>query len=197
MFFNKTGKTLSKPELRAAVSKKCKSLTATDFLRQGKSAAALLEGSELWKKHSTVLAFLSMKDEIDTQPLIQAAFAAHKRLFVPKIAGDDMSFYQLQAGSPLEADLSLRLKPTDFPALVITPGRAFDRQGRRLGRGRGFYDRFFAALDSGPVPGLPYTAIGLCMDCQLVEKVPTEAHDKQMDAVLSGKKLVQRAIFVV
>jgi 5-formyltetrahydrofolate cyclo-ligase len=35
------------------------------------------------------------------------------------------------------------------------------------------------------------------MDCQLVEKVPTEAHDKQMDAVLSGKKLVQRAIFVV
>jgi 5-formyltetrahydrofolate cyclo-ligase len=169
-----------------------------------------LEGSELWQKYSTVLAFLSMDDEINTQPLIQAAAAAHKRLFVPKIAGNDLAFYRLPAdrgaADPAvmtglhkgrfgirepDADPALLLTPEDFPALVITPGLAFDRRGRRLGRGRGYYDRFFAALDSGlPVPGPCYTAVGLCMDCQLVAEVPAEPHDKTMDAVLTGKELI-------
>jgi 5-formyltetrahydrofolate cyclo-ligase len=84
-----------------------------------------------------------------------------------------------------EPDPALALKPEHFPALVITPGLAFDRRGRRLGRGRGFYDRFFAALDSGA-----YTALGLCMDAQLVPEVPVEGHDKTMDAVLTGKQLI-------
>jgi 5-formyltetrahydrofolate cyclo-ligase len=82
---------------------------------------------------------------------------------------------------PLTAD--------DFPALVITPGLAFDRQGSRLGRGRGFYDRFFAALESGTLPGLPaglsFTACGLCLELQIAGAVPMENHDRKMDMVVT------------
>jgi 5-formyltetrahydrofolate cyclo-ligase len=78
---------------------------------------------------------------------------------------------------------------------VITPGLAFDRRGRRLGRGRGFYDHFFAALDSGRLGlrsagrVLSCTALGLCMEAQLVPEVLAEDHDKTMDLVLAGNSL--------
>jgi 5-formyltetrahydrofolate cyclo-ligase len=83
------------------------------------------------------------------------------------------------------------LQPEHFPALIITPGLAFDRSLNRLGRGRGYYDRFFAALDAA---GRPYAAIGLCMDCQLVDEVPVEAWDKTMDMLLTESGLIRGQI---
>jgi 5-formyltetrahydrofolate cyclo-ligase len=209
MFFKKPDKIFSKPELREEIRKKCKSLTAEDFLREGREASARIWAHQLWQNHSTILAFLSMEDEINTLPLLQLAQLDRKLIFVPKVDGSNLTFYALPPADPAllkkgqfgirepAADPAQALKPENFPALILTPGLAFDRQGHRLGRGRGCYDRFFAALDSGQLSpdsgsaaGLSYTAIGLCMDCQLAEEVPTEAHDQRMDAVLTGKKLV-------
>jgi 5-formyltetrahydrofolate cyclo-ligase len=68
------------------------------------------------------------------------------------------------------------LAPADFPALIITPGLAFDRQGNRLGRGKGFYDRFLKELK-----GLEYKAAGLCIDIQVVPAVPVEQWDRKVD----------------
>jgi 5-formyltetrahydrofolate cyclo-ligase len=208
MFFKKPDKILSKPEFREEIRKKCKSLTAEDFLREGREASARLWAHKLWQDHPTILAFLSMEDEINTLPLLQLAQLDRKLIFVPKVAGENLTFYRLPPADPAllkkgqfgirepDADPALALKPENFPVLVITPGLAFDRQGRRLGRGRGCYDRFFAALDSGRLGGqkvpqaLPYTAVGFCMECQLTEEVPIEAHDKRMNAVLTEKKLI-------
>ena len=60
----------------------------------------------------------------------------------------------------------------------MVPGVAFDPKGNRLGRGRGYYDRFLSQHPDVPT-------IGICFDFQLVEKVPTDPNDIQMDAVLS------------
>lgn len=62
--------------------------------------------------------------------------------------------------------------------LAIIPGMAFDRQGNRLGRGKGYYDRFLPLL-------LPYIyIIGVCFPFQLLDDIPTEEHDIKMDTVL-------------
>jgi 5-formyltetrahydrofolate cyclo-ligase len=66
---------------------------------------------------------------------------------------------------------------------------AFDCEGRRLGHGRGYYDRFFAGLD---VQGLAYATIGFCLKAQLVERVPTDLYDKQMDVVCVGEDIISR-----
>lgn len=63
--------------------------------------------------------------------------------------------------------------------LVVVPGVAFDANGHRLGRGKGYYDKL--------LPHIPAPKMGICFPFQLVEEVPAEAFDICMDAVITGK----------
>ena len=63
--------------------------------------------------------------------------------------------------------------------VVLVPGMAFDGDGNRLGRGRGYYDRFLNTL-SNPRPKL----IGVCFDFQKTDVVPTEPTDVKVDVVV-------------
>ncbi len=64
--------------------------------------------------------------------------------------------------------------------LVVVPGVAFTRDGARLGRGRGYYDRYLAR------PGLRAFCVGVCFAHQLIDVLPVEPHDRAMDAVCAG-----------
>ena len=63
--------------------------------------------------------------------------------------------------------------------VVLVPGMAFDGDGNRLGRGKGYYDRFLKTL-AAPRPQL----IGVCFDFQKVDVVPTEPTDVKVDVVV-------------
>ena len=191
--------------LRKTVKKLLAALTPKQFAAAGLAAAKQLPLIPGWEKFRSVLAFFSMKDEIDTEPIMETILKTEKFLFAPKIEEDMLVFYRIAQGNlenqvttsinvhfgngyrEPEADPALILKPKDFPALVLTPGLAFDRSLNRLGRGRGFYDRFFASLDAA---GKKYTALGLCMDCQLVSEVPACSYDKKMDALITESGIV-------
>jgi 5-formyltetrahydrofolate cyclo-ligase len=202
---------LSKQELRQTMRgyKPSPSETYSEGLR-----ACVVKNLPCWLQHNTILFFLSMKHEIDIMPLLETAFAQKKAVFVPKIIDKRMRFFRITSleGPWEESALGIRepfvapqatprneertlgreaepagleLSVRDFPAMVITPGLAFDRTGGRLGRGKGYYDRFFAELDAR---GLPYYSIGLCMEAQIVDRVPVEAGDKRVGEVFLGNK---------
>mmetsp|Transcript_65496 Transcript_65496/g.131511 ORF Transcript_65496/g.131511 Transcript_65496/m.131511 type:complete len:199 (+) Transcript_65496:124-720(+) len=71
--------------------------------------------------------------------------------------------------------------------VVVVPGVAFDRECRRLGRGKGYYDTFLEALSTGRAArGLPPpVAVGICLDEQLIDEVPVDVHDRVLDAVVT------------
>ncbi len=73
--------------------------------------------------------------------------------------------------------------PAPPPDLAIIPGLAFDAHGHRLGRGRGFYDRFLAGIPHVPV-------IGVCFACQVVPRVPTEQHDARVSTVITEQDVI-------
>jgi 5-formyltetrahydrofolate cyclo-ligase len=74
----------------------------------------------------------------------------------------------------------------DFPALIVVPGLAFDRKGNRLGRGRAYYDRFFARVSRpSPCPA-PFFALGYCTAVQLVPELPVDPWDRPMDALCTA-----------
>jgi 5-formyltetrahydrofolate cyclo-ligase len=188
----------SKENLRGKVKGALKNLSSEYFTVEGDKAVPCIRDLPLWSKHSVVLLFLSTHTEIDTSPLLDAAFQDKKAVFVPRVEGESLSFFKIHSSEgarqrgafgipepfPNPADL---LIPEDFPVLVITPGLAFDCSGGRLGRGKGYYDRFFASLDA---QHLSYCAVGLCTAAQLNDKVPVEEWDKRMDAVCAGGRIV-------
>ncbi len=67
------------------------------------------------------------------------------------------------------------------PVLVITPGLGFDSKGNRIGRGKGYYDRFFHALEKN---GIPYTSVAVCFSSQVLPDIPTTENDVKVDQVI-------------
>ena len=187
-----------KTSLRREIKQSLSLLSPVDFHVQGAGAAVLLRESPLWASYGAVFLFLSLPNEIDTRPLVETALEAGKRVFAPRIGQTDtgeLKFYRVVPMDPVPGlvpgPFGIREPPpreppgpADVPALIVVPGLAFDRQGRRLGRGGGYYDRFLAGPE-GACPG--NRIIGLCMPSQLVREVPVEPWDRRMDGVCTGE----------
>jgi 5-formyltetrahydrofolate cyclo-ligase len=181
-----------KAALREKIKKTLAALPPERFIEDGKKAAAFVTGHALWRQYGTVFLFLSLPGEIDTFPLLQAAFSDSKKVFLPRIENGKLAFIRAASpfgpwrrgpfgiSEPVETGESTG-KIGEFPALIVTPGLAFDRNGNRLGRGGGYYDRFFAAAD-----GRPYITAGLCMEEQILPELPADTWDKKMDAVFTA-----------
>ncbi|AEF81601.1 5-formyltetrahydrofolate cyclo-ligase [Leadbettera azotonutricia ZAS-9] len=192
---------MDKQRLRREIKERLKLLPLASFHDEGLNAAAVLQNQSLFEQYSTVLIFLSTNNEVDTLPLIKAALAEGKKVFAPRVEGEKIQFYRILStdgpwqGGPFGirepvpgkgGETGRPLQAVDFPALVIVPGLAFTRQGKRLGYGGGYYDKFFAHLDEA---GLPFTSLGFCMAEQVIEDLPTETWDREMDGVLTGRGL--------
>jgi 5-formyltetrahydrofolate cyclo-ligase len=189
---------ISKPVLRKEIKERLKALPAPRFYEEGAEAAARIRRLPLWAEYNTVLFFLNDPLEIDTAPLLEGALADKKQVFVPKtVDAHTIRFFHIYTPSgpwrfgafdirePETDRIEDTLKNADFPALVLVPGVAFDRNGNRMGHGKGYYDRFLAGLDG---EGLSYFMLGLCMDEQIVPEIPVEAWDKKMQALCTGSE---------
>jgi len=137
------------------------------------------------QRADVVCCYLSMGEEVSTAGLIDALLASAKRLCVP-VVGDDgvMAMALIHERQELVAgrwgiSVPAKIRIHDGPIdVALCPGVLFTRDGRRLGRGGGHYDRFLAAH--------PETfAVGLCYAAQLVDELPIEAHDRLMGAVVT------------
>jgi 5-formyltetrahydrofolate cyclo-ligase len=189
-----------KQELRKALRKQLADLPPGVFEEEGRRAAEYMASYQPWRDAETVLLFLSAPGEIETAPLMDLAFRQGKKVFLPKVAGETARFFRV--GSPdgpwQTGAFDIREPLVEDPALVeefppptggsgafvlVTPGMAFDRQGNRMGHGKGYYDRFFARLDG---LGLSYVAVALCLEQQIIPRVPTESWDRRMDAICTG-----------
>ena len=140
----------------------------------------------------TVMAFWSFGSEFDTSGLIEALHAAGKRVVLPRVDGREVAAVVYVPGDPTAATSFGAMEPTTAGIVrpteidvVIAPGVAFDRNGRRVGYGRGFYDRFLRTVRADtPV-------IGVAFAVQLVDEVPRAEHDRLVDVVVTEEELIR------
>ena len=176
-------------------------LAALPLVRRTENSALIADRLRLtaeWARAQVVLCFLSMPQEVDTAPLIAAARAQGKSVAVPRIEGNDIRFVIMppDAGRlsrdrwgipiPDPAWETLDLAHAAGP-LVTAPGLAFDRQGNRLGRGKGYYDRFLCQAREA---ALDMAVIAVCFSIQLVPLVPHGQSDQRVDAVVTERETI-------
>ena len=132
-----------------------------------------------------VLAYWPLPDEVDIRPLIRQLVEAGTTVLLPRVTGEEtMELRRYTSAADLQEGAFHIMEPVgevfaDYRQidLALIPGMAFDAAGRRLGRGRGYYDRFLSLC--------PYIyKIGVCFPFQRVPLVPAADHDIVMDEVL-------------
>lgn len=134
----------------------------------------------------TVMAFVGVGSEPDTSALLRRLHDAGVIVLLPRVDSEQIvAAAHLPGDDLLEGPFGILAPsgPSVDPALidaVIVPGLAFTAGGRRLGQGGGFYDRYLPLLRDECV------VIGVCFAEQIVDDLPSEAHDRVMDVVISA-----------
>lgn len=142
---------------------------------------ALLRGSR------TIVAYYSLDDEVNTHSMIDDLVADGKTVYLPKVVSDTEMVLCCYTGRESLSPGAYGIMEPVGPVVsadatfdvVLVPGMAFDDNGHRLGRGKGYYDRFLRTL-SEPRPLL----VGVCFDFQKIGLVPTETCDVSVDIVV-------------
>lgn len=244
---------MTKSEIRSFVKGLVRGISVEERTRFSEALKEEVVGLECWRSAKEVMLFFSLPDEVDMLPLIRAALAEQKRIYLPRVIATQVSRgadvcevaegntlamrgtlakkseqamgstlakkseqamgntlpkeSSLPAGNTVSGEemiLEVRelapgqlapgrwgiWEPTDEAPLlsdysrldlVVVPGVAFSSDGKRLGRGKSFYDRF--------LPLLPRAAfVGVCYPCQVVEQIPADPWDIGMDIVCCGEK---------
>ncbi|HEY5975421.1 MAG TPA: 5-formyltetrahydrofolate cyclo-ligase, partial [Geobacteraceae bacterium] len=140
----------------------------------------------------TVALYVSIDGEVETAELVAAALAAGKTVVLPAVAGQSLVFRQVDATIGLvcgafgicEPPTEAWIVPIANIDLFVIPGVGFDLAGRRLGYGKGYYDRALHAFEGAG------RLMGICYDFQLVAEIVGEPHDVQMDLVVTEQRVV-------
>jgi 5-formyltetrahydrofolate cyclo-ligase len=144
---------------------------------------------------SAVALYRALRGEVGTDRIREAYLAAGVQLYYPAVTGKGvLAFYPHRDGDAWETGPYGIPEPPRAPGreprvdgfdLVLVPGIAFDRGGRRLGRGFGYYDRFLGGLPDG-VP-----RVGLGFSHQLVAEVPVGAWDVPVHALVTEEGVIR------
>jgi len=163
-------------------------LTRREVAEKSAAIRESIGANRAWREASTVCLFAAHGTEPDVDLLWKHAAAPGKRICYPRVQGRDLELVAVSAPEALAVS-KWNLREPARPAaggvplseidLVLVPGLAFTRDGGRLGRGGGFYDRLLGQ------PLLKARRIGVCFEVQIVQSVPLEGHDQRVDEVLT------------
>ncbi|MDR0743393.1 MAG: 5-formyltetrahydrofolate cyclo-ligase [Tannerella sp.] len=144
--------------------------------------------TEAFQKANRIALYHSIKGEVETVSLIEE-WRWKKKIALPAVSGRDLLFYTYTGKENMRAGVFGVREPvpsetltTDDIDLFIVPGVAFDHNRNRMGRGKGYYDRFLSETEK--------TIIGLCFGFQLKDHIPTNERDKKMTMIITEDKII-------
>lgn len=167
-------------------------MSPADRKAASERAVQKLLNNERFAQARQIFCYVSMPEEVDTHGLIRRCLTDGKSVAVPRVAvkagAIEARRIECWEGMFVPGPFGiLEPNPAVAPLMdpkridcVIVPGLAFDPEGYRLGRGKGYYDRFLAAM------GPRAARLALAFECQRVDKVPHDEHDERVHLVLYG-----------
>lgn len=188
---------MTKSEMRKIILEQRKTMTENELKTQSAAIAKRLIESDYYKECSTILTYVSFHPEVDTIDIIEDAWNEGKSVYVPKVVGKELIFYEIHDFVSLTRSKFGILEPIEgvhleyvskasdkVGKLMLLPGLAFDSSGNRIGYGAGYYDRFlFQHIEDG------FTKIALAYSFQLQNQIPTDENDIKTDFIITPNKV--------
>ena len=191
----------TKKEIRKQILQKRDALSFKQRQEKSEQIAKKVIVSDAFQNSKIVLLFASYKSEVDVNSIIKVAFETKKQVYFPKVTGSEMEFYQVSSLLELEngycgikepiVDKARKLIPQKEEKLfVLVPGIAFDKEGGRIGYGKGFYDRFFQKLEK-VVPKTNLCKMAVAFACQILDNgsIIKEEHDSSPDYIVTEEEI--------
>lgn len=174
---------MDKKELRTFYRAKLNTFEKSEKERAEEQIAEYCLSNQKIQEAKTVFCYRALSFEVNTDKLIAAFFAMGKRVFLPRVSGERMVLVEVFPDSRYVKGAFSILEPLGAesiitPDITLAPLYAFDANMTRLGKGGGYYDRYFAECGGG-------YKIGLAFEIQKAEKLPKEEFDKKLDMVVT------------
>jgi len=190
--------------MRKEIAKRLENLSRSEIERQGQYIQNVILGHPIFQMSKRVGVYISFGAEVPTQKIIDTLLepTSGKECFVPKIypkTGEmkmmpilnrmDFENFEKNQWNILEPPEDGRRDALETGGLdlILCPGLAFDLENRRLGRGKGYYDRYLAKLESSQ--NVSVIKIGLAFNVQMVPQVPTSDSDILLDEVIFDQNI--------
>ena len=139
--------------------------------------------------------YSAVSGEVETKRIREASLAAGTAVYYPCVTGPgEIAFFPYREGDPWVRGAYGIPEPVRLPGfppkqdgfdLVLVPGLAFDRAGRRLGKGLGYYDRFLGRLSGNTL------FVGFAYAEQVVPEVPVDEWDARMHMLVTEEGVIR------
>ncbi|MBP8934817.1 MAG: 5-formyltetrahydrofolate cyclo-ligase [Prevotella sp.] len=175
-----------KAELRKDIRERKRQFTSQKLSELSLMLISKLLDNDKIKKAKTILMYYSMPDEVNTHQVVDTLVALGKKVLLPVVInGEELEIREYKDKKDLREGIAYHIlepvgrKYEDYKNIdvAVVPGMSFDANGNRLGRGKGYYDRFLKYIPQA-------YKIGICFNFQKVDIVPTEKTDIKMDEVI-------------
>lgn len=178
---------MEKKRLRRLMSQELRAYTSAELALLSEDTCSLILSNPRVIAADTVVAFWPLPDEVDIRPAIRELYQQGKTVLLPRVVSDtEMVLCLYEGDDSLTEGAYGIMEPAigneqfvmnNYDCLcslgavaVLVPGRAFDHDGHRLGRGKGYYDRFLASCPEAHT-------IAVCYPFQIIDNVPTNQYD--------------------
>jgi len=178
---------LTKQEIRSRISLELKTQKEEERTQKSRVITEKLLRTKVFKKAKILMCYIALKGEVDTKAMIKEARRAGKVVTVPVCKKDRAAIVPcilddkagLKKGpyGVVEPAVKTHVALKDID-LVIVPGVAFDKKGNRLGRGKGFYDRFLKKINCRT------ETVGLAFRYQILPSLPASSHDVRVKKII-------------
>jgi len=187
-----------KQEIRNNIETILENLSDKEIAKKNKQVEDNLFEFANFLEAKIVLLYVNNKTEVKSGNIIKRCFEFNKIVILPafniktyemKLMKVDNLDNDLTTGPRgiLEPDINrCKIVNVDCVDLAIIPGFAFDEKGGRIGAGEGYYDRF--------IPKLSVTTrkVALALECQIIQQVPVESHDKHVDIIITDERIIYK-----
>ncbi|KAF0217546.1 MAG: 5-formyltetrahydrofolate [Geobacteraceae bacterium] len=184
---------MPKRSLRQLLLAKRKALSPAEIMGGSHAVQRKFIALEEFAAARVVALYAAVHNEVDTKEVMREALASAKVLIYPAVCGEGLVFRRISGQAELrlgafgimEPDTACEELVPQEADIIVVPGVAFDIGGKRIGYGKGYYDRALHRLEGEG------KLVGFCFDFQLVEEIMGEPHDVKMDMIITEKRVVR------